>query len=67
MQNVDRSVMHPPWYNNYASHYQEFLCMRLEIEALLYQYRADVMEYTYAFNFSSSSDDHGPFFNPLLV
>ena len=50
LQSVDRSVtpwlvatMHPPWYNSYASHYQEFECMRLEMEALLYRYRVDII------------------------
>ncbi|KAF4355355.1 hypothetical protein F8388_026625 [Cannabis sativa] len=47
---VDRSVTpwlvaawHPPWYNSYASHYQEFECMRQEMEALLYQYNVDIV------------------------
>ncbi|XP_042477520.1 purple acid phosphatase 23 isoform X1 [Macadamia integrifolia] len=47
---VDRSVTpwlvaawHPPWYNSYSSHYQEFECMRQEMEALLYQYGVDVV------------------------
>lgn len=35
--------MHAPWYNSYASHYQEFECMRLEMEALLYQYKVDIV------------------------
>lgn len=50
LQNIDRSVtpwlvaaMHPPWYNSYASHYQEFECMRLEMEEILYQYRVDIV------------------------
>lgn len=33
------AVWHPPWYNSYSSHYQEFECMRLEMEALLYEYK----------------------------
>ncbi|XP_010532805.1 PREDICTED: purple acid phosphatase 23 isoform X2 [Tarenaya hassleriana] len=47
---VDRTVtpwlvaaMHPPWYNSYSSHYQEFECMRQEMEELLYQYRVDIV------------------------
>ncbi|KAJ0431128.1 putative Acid phosphatase [Helianthus annuus] len=30
-------------YNSYSSHYQEFECMRLEMEQLLYQYRVDII------------------------
>lgn len=48
--NIDRSVTpwlvaawHPPWYNSYSSHYQEFECMRQEMEALLYQYGVDIV------------------------
>ncbi|GLU08740.1 hypothetical protein SLE2022_256330 [Rubroshorea leprosula] len=47
---VDRNVTpwlvaawHPPWYNSYSSHYQEFECMRLEMESLLYQYGVDIV------------------------
>ncbi|KAK3445123.1 hypothetical protein EUGRSUZ_B02787 [Eucalyptus grandis] len=29
------AAWHPPWYNSYNSHYQEFECMRQEMEALL--------------------------------
>ncbi|KAL3812379.1 hypothetical protein ACJIZ3_013647 [Penstemon smallii] len=34
---------HPPWYNSYSSHYQEFECMRLQMESILYQYRVDIV------------------------
>ncbi|KAI0510062.1 hypothetical protein KFK09_010662 [Dendrobium nobile] len=34
---------HPPWYNSYSSHYQEFECMRQEMEGLLYHYRVDIV------------------------
>ncbi|KAL8486773.1 hypothetical protein ACS0TY_023458 [Phlomoides rotata] len=50
LKKVDRSrtpwlvaTWHPPWYNSYSSHYQEFECMRLQMEALLYQYRVDIV------------------------
>lgn len=50
LSKVDRAVtpwlvatMHPPWYNSYSSHYQEFECMRQEMEELLYQHRVDVI------------------------
>ncbi|KAM7462089.1 hypothetical protein LguiA_030210 [Lonicera macranthoides] len=50
LSKMDRSVTpwlvaawHPPWYNSYSSHYQEFECMRLEMEALLYQYGVDIV------------------------
>ncbi|CAK9185395.1 unnamed protein product [Ilex paraguariensis] len=50
MDKVDRSVTpwlvaawHPPWYNSYSSHYQEFECMRLEMEAILYKYGVDIV------------------------
>ncbi|CAL5416611.1 unnamed protein product [Camellia sinensis] len=50
LHNMDRSVTpwlvaawHPPWYNSYKTHYQEFDCMRQEMEALLYQYRVDIV------------------------
>lgn len=50
LQRVDRRVTpwlvaawHPPWYNSYSSHYQEFECMRQEMEALLYQYGVDIV------------------------
>ncbi|TXG72516.1 hypothetical protein EZV62_001095 [Acer yangbiense] len=38
---VDSSMA--PWYNSYSSHYQEFECMRQEMEALLYQYGVDIV------------------------
>ncbi|KNA18249.1 hypothetical protein SOVF_072100 [Spinacia oleracea] len=37
------AAWHPPWYNSYSSHYQEFECMRQELEALLYQYGVDIV------------------------
>lgn len=37
------ALWHPPWYNSYSSHYQEFECMRLEMEALLYEYKVDIV------------------------
>ncbi|KAF6141141.1 hypothetical protein GIB67_006586 [Kingdonia uniflora] len=47
---TDRSVTpwlvaawHSPWYNSYSSHYQEFECMRQEMEALLYGYGVDIV------------------------
>ncbi|CAH8351245.1 unnamed protein product [Eruca vesicaria subsp. sativa] len=50
LSKVDRGVtpwlvatMHPPWYNSYSSHYQEFECMRQEMEELLYQHRVDIV------------------------
>ncbi|KAM1301927.1 purple acid phosphatase 23-like isoform X2 [Malus sylvestris] len=50
LHRVDRTVTpwlvaawHPPWYNSYSSHYQEFECMRQEMEALLYQYGVDIV------------------------
>ncbi|GLT56413.1 hypothetical protein SLA2020_294560 [Shorea laevis] len=50
LNQVDRNVTpwlvaawHPPWYNSYSSHYQEFECMRLEMESLLYQYGVDIV------------------------
>lgn len=50
LKNVDRSTTpwlvaawHPPWYNSYSSHYQEFECMRLQMEALLYQHGVDIV------------------------
>ncbi|KAJ0234783.1 Purple acid phosphatase 23 [Hirschfeldia incana] len=50
LSKVDRSAtpwlvatMHPPWYNTYSSHYQEFECMRQEMEELLYQHRVDII------------------------
>ncbi|KAK9160168.1 hypothetical protein Syun_006509 [Stephania yunnanensis] len=50
LRRLDRSVTpwlvaawHPPWYNSYSSHYQEFDCMRQEMEALLYQYGVDIV------------------------
>lgn len=50
LEKFDRSVTpwlvaawHPPWYNSYSSHYQEFECMRLQMEELLYQYGVDIV------------------------
>ncbi|KAL6839123.1 hypothetical protein ACP4OV_031014 [Aristida adscensionis] len=50
LQKVDRRVTpwvvaawHPPWYNSYSSHYQEFECMRQEMEELLYEHRVDIV------------------------
>ncbi|KAL7081330.1 hypothetical protein ACP275_14G033400 [Erythranthe tilingii] len=50
LRNVDRkttpwliAAFHPPWYNSYSSHYQEFECMRLQMEPLLYQYQVDIV------------------------
>ncbi|KAI3440812.1 Purple acid phosphatase [Psidium guajava] len=50
LHRVDRSLIpwvvaawHPPWYNSYNSHYQEFECMRQEMEDLLYQYKVDIV------------------------
>ncbi|GFS31398.1 purple acid phosphatase 23 [Actinidia rufa] len=50
LRNIDRSVTpwlvaawHPPWYNSYSSHYQEFECMRQQMETLLYQYGVDIV------------------------
>ncbi|XP_040994094.1 purple acid phosphatase 23 [Juglans microcarpa x Juglans regia] len=50
LQHIDRTVTpwlvaawHPPWYNSYSSHYQEFECMRQEMEAILYQYGVDIV------------------------
>lgn len=50
LHQLDRTVTpwlvaawHPPWYNSYSSHYQEFECMRQEMEALLYQYGVDIV------------------------
>ncbi|CAN1278708.1 Purple acid phosphatase 23 [Linum perenne] len=37
------AAWHAPWYNSYNSHYQEFECMRQEMEALLYHYHVDVV------------------------
>ncbi|KAI3743112.1 hypothetical protein L1987_60815 [Smallanthus sonchifolius] len=37
------AAWHSPWYNSYSSHYQEFECMRVEMEQLLYQYRVDIV------------------------
>ncbi|KVI00298.1 Metallophosphoesterase domain-containing protein [Cynara cardunculus var. scolymus] len=51
LSQLDRSVTpwlvaawHSPWYNSYSSHYQEFECMRLEMEELLYHYRVHAYE-----------------------
>ncbi|KAG2582967.1 purple acid phosphatase 23-like isoform X1 [Panicum virgatum] len=50
LQRVDRRVTpwvvaawHSPWYNSYSSHYQEFECMRQEMEDLLYRHRVDIV------------------------
>ncbi|KAK4388037.1 Purple acid phosphatase 23 [Sesamum angolense] len=50
LRNIDRNTTpwlvaawHPPWYNSYSSHYQEFECMRLQMETLLYQYGVDIV------------------------
>ncbi|GLJ53723.1 hypothetical protein SUGI_1146390 [Cryptomeria japonica] len=50
LANVDRQVTpwlvaswHPPWYNSYSSHYQEFECMRQEMEHLLYEFGVDIV------------------------
>ncbi|WOL18251.1 purple acid phosphatase 23 isoform X1 [Canna indica] len=37
------AAWHPPWYNSYSSHYQEFECMRQEMEGLLYGYSVDIV------------------------
>lgn len=37
------AAWHPPWYNSYASHYQEFECMRQEMESLLYDHGVDIV------------------------
>ncbi|XP_006367383.1 purple acid phosphatase 23-like isoform X2 [Solanum tuberosum] len=50
LEKVDRGVTpwlvaawHSPWYNSYSSHYQEFECMRQEMEEMLYTYRVDIV------------------------
>ena len=50
LKNVDRKITpwlvaawHPPCYNSYSSHYQEFECMRQELETLLFQYGVDIV------------------------
>ncbi|KAI3870190.1 hypothetical protein MKX03_025786 [Papaver bracteatum] len=50
LEQVDRKVTpwlvaawHPPWYNSYSSHYQEFECMRQEMEGLLYRFGVDIV------------------------
>ncbi|MCL7041502.1 hypothetical protein MKW94_022528 [Papaver nudicaule] len=50
LEQVDRNVTpwlvaawHSPWYNSYSSHYQEFECMRQEMEGLLYQFGVDIV------------------------
>ncbi|XP_042059243.1 purple acid phosphatase 23 [Salvia splendens] len=50
LENVDRgttpwlvAAWHSPWYNSYSSHYQEFECMRLQMEALLIKYGVDIV------------------------
>ncbi|KAM7253238.1 hypothetical protein ACFE04_025856 [Oxalis oulophora] len=37
------AAWHPPWYNSFSSHYQEFECMRQEMEAILYQHGVDIV------------------------
>uniref|UniRef100_A0A0E0QGQ9 Purple acid phosphatase n=1 Tax=Oryza rufipogon TaxID=4529 RepID=A0A0E0QGQ9_ORYRU len=50
LRKIDRRVTpwvvaawHPPWYNSYSSHYQEFECMRQAMEGLLYQHGVDIV------------------------
>ncbi|CAH9071911.1 unnamed protein product [Cuscuta europaea] len=50
LKKLDRSITpwlvaawHPPWYNSYSSHYQEFECMRLQMEQVLYHYGVDIV------------------------
>lgn len=50
LEKVDRSstpwlvaTWHAPWYNSYSSHYQEFECMRLQMEELLHQNGVDIV------------------------
>ncbi|XP_051129157.1 purple acid phosphatase 23 isoform X2 [Andrographis paniculata] len=50
LRNLDRTATpwlvaawHSPWYNSYSSHYQEFECMRLEMETLLYKHGVDIV------------------------
>ncbi|KGN56766.1 purple acid phosphatase 23 [Cucumis sativus] len=50
LDKIDRTVTpwlvaawHPPWYNSYSSHYQEFECMRQEMEHLLYEHGVDIV------------------------
>ncbi|KAG9447645.1 hypothetical protein H6P81_013773 [Aristolochia fimbriata] len=50
LKQVDRKVTpwlvaswHSPWYNSYSSHYQEFECMRQQMEELLYHYGVDIV------------------------
>lgn len=50
LASVNRSVTpwlvalwHPPWYNSYSSHYQEFECMRLQMEDLLFTYGVNIV------------------------
>lgn len=50
LEKVDRGVTpwlvaawHSPWYNSYSSHYQEFECMRQEMEEILYTYGVDIV------------------------
>jgi hypothetical protein len=37
------ALWHPPWYNSYSSHYQEFECMRLQMEDLLFTYGVNIV------------------------
>lgn len=50
LKNVDRKITpwlvatwHTPWYNSYSSHYQEFECMRREMEELIYRHGVDIV------------------------
>ncbi|KAL5702558.1 Purple acid phosphatase 23 [Ranunculus cassubicifolius] len=50
LHRVDRTLTpwlvaswHSPWYNSYSSHYQEFECMRQEMESILYNYGVDIV------------------------
>lgn len=50
LHKIDRSLTpwlvaawHAPWYNSYSSHYQEFECMRQQMESLLYNYGVDIV------------------------
>ena len=50
LRQLDRTVTpwlvaawHAPWYNSYSSHYQEFECMRQDMETILYQYGVDIV------------------------
>lgn len=50
LENVNRELTpwliaswHPPWYNSYTNHYQEFECMRQQMEDILYEYGVDLV------------------------